>query len=198
MAKTKRSGVSDAKAQDLSSVKDGGVLRSSQTSNAKSKDLAKSVATKAMDDKKGKKASKKSKKESTPETSSDESESDEEMSDAESGSGTSSDAESESDDSDSAAEESISEADVGAKEKPHINGQAKIDISSETLQGDADTSESSASSDSSNEESSEDEEATPKTSKVAGPEKAMNGAVKKDQAREVRSSRTQCLRLVQI
>lgn len=188
MAKTKTAPVGlkpeKVKSKDTSSVKDGAIVKLSQTSKSKSIDLAKQVAAKATNGVGGKKASKKAKKEPTPEPSSDESESesDEGASDVSSTDSADDSKSGTESDSSSDAESSDSEANVGATEKPRANGDVKMDISSETVQGDADTSESSDSSTSS--VSSDDDDSD---EEVASAPKAVNGTAKNAKPDEVRS-----------
>ena len=184
MAKTKAAPVEvrpeKVKSKDISSVRNGAIVKLSQTSKSKSKDLAKQVAAKATNGVEGKKASKKAKKEPTPEPSSNESESesDEEASDVSSTDSADDSKSGTESDSGSDAESSASEANVGATEKPRANRDVKIDISSETVQGDADTSDSSNSSTSSvSSDDDSDEEVA----------KAVNGTAKNAKPDEVRS-----------
>ena len=193
MAKTKAAPVGvrpeKVKSKDISSVKDGAIVKLSQTSKSKSKDLAKQVAAKATNGVEGKKASKKAKKEPTPEPSSDESESesDEEASDVSSTDSADDSKSGTESDSGSDAESSVSEANVGATEKPRANGDVKMDISSETVQGDADTSESSDSSTSSVSSDDDDDDDDDSDEEVASAPKAVNGTAKNAKPDEVRS-----------
>ncbi len=157
----------DAEAKAISSVKEGAIIKPSQTPKSKSKEIAKQVAVKAQQiDKpvKGDKKSKKVKKEPTPEPSSSESESDDEMASASSA---------------SSEDESESEVEV-PKQAAKTNG-AKVNGKPKAVaKAEVESSPSSASSDDEDDDEEEEEDAI--EAKPAAPKSAH--AAKVVQAKE--------------
>ncbi|KAI1176892.1 hypothetical protein F4777DRAFT_544729 [Nemania sp. FL0916] len=170
MGKVKKSDSKAAKAADpLTAVKNAGVTKAADSPKAKSKQLAKDVATKAALNGKAKDLKKKKKVESSSESES-ESESEASSDDAESEAASSSDDSSEAEgDSDSDSGSDSSDSDEEEKPKKSTKAAAKV-----TTNGKAKAAESSDSSDSSD---SEDE--------AADTNKTTNGAqVKADSSDE--------------
>ncbi|KAL8820438.1 MAG: hypothetical protein Q9191_007516 [Dirinaria sp. TL-2023a] len=174
MAKTKLSGKDAAKAskdiqvKGISSVKEGAVTKISQTPKAKSKELAKEVATKA-DNK-----SKKAKKEPTPDTSS--------------GSSASSDEESSASSSSSDEEPKVKTAKPGNLNGLKTNGAAKASLlskgESSASSDSSEASESSESSESSGSDASSDEEDESRVLLSAPAAKAAEAAAKEESSSE--------------
>ncbi|KAI1341471.1 hypothetical protein F5Y15DRAFT_376194 [Xylariaceae sp. FL0016] len=159
MGKTKQANGKATKADPLKAVKSAGITKATDSPKAKSKSLAKNVATKAVNGKKEKKDTKKKKVESESESDSDDSESDDDADsseDSDASDAASADSSEEDSDSDSSESEEETTKKPAAKingkavSKPATNGKAKPTKSDSESDSDS-ASESSESSDSDDE-----------------------------------------------